>query len=31
MCLKEFRHVSQQRIDILIIIYDGEYNINCYI
>jgi hypothetical protein len=31
ICLKEFRHVSQQWIDILNIFYDGEYNINYYI
>jgi hypothetical protein len=31
ICLKEFRHVSQQKVDILNIIYDGEYNINYYI
>jgi hypothetical protein len=31
MCLKEFRHVLQQRADILNIVYDGEYNINYYI
>jgi hypothetical protein len=31
ICLKEFRHVSQQRADILNIFYDGEYNINYYI
>jgi hypothetical protein len=31
ICLKEFRHVSQQREDILNIFYDGEYNINYYI
>jgi hypothetical protein len=31
ICLKEFRHVSQQRADILSIFYDGEYNINYYI
>jgi hypothetical protein len=31
ICLKEFRHVSQQRVDILNIFYDGEYNINYYI
>jgi hypothetical protein len=30
-CLKEFRHVSQQRADILNILYDDEYNINYYI
>jgi hypothetical protein len=29
--LKEFRHVSQQRADILNIFYDGEYNMNYYI
>jgi uncharacterized circularly permuted ATP-grasp superfamily protein len=29
--LKELRHVSQQRADILNIFYDGEYNINYYI
>jgi hypothetical protein len=28
---KEFRHVSQQRADILNIFYDGECNINYYI
>jgi hypothetical protein len=28
ICSKEFRHVSQQRADILNIFYDGEYNIN---
>jgi hypothetical protein len=28
MCLKKFRHVSQQRADILNIIYDGEYSIH---
>jgi hypothetical protein len=31
ICLKEFRHVSQQRADILNIFYDVEYNINYYI
>jgi hypothetical protein len=31
MCLKEIRHVSQQRVDILNIFYGGEYNINYYI
>jgi hypothetical protein len=31
ICFKEFRHVSQQRADILNILYDGEYNINYYI
>jgi hypothetical protein len=30
ICLKEFRHVSQKRGDISYI-YDGKYNINCYI
>jgi hypothetical protein len=30
ICLQEFRHVSQQRADILNIFYDGEYNINYY-
>jgi hypothetical protein len=30
ICLKEFRHVSQQSADILNIFYDGEYNINYY-
>jgi hypothetical protein len=30
-CLKEFRHVSQQRADILNIFLDGEHNINYYI
>jgi hypothetical protein len=29
--LKKFRHVSQQRADVLKTIYDGEYNINYYI
>jgi hypothetical protein len=29
--LKEIRHVSQQRADILNIFYDGEYSINYYI
>jgi hypothetical protein len=28
---KELRHVSQQRADILNILYDGEYSINYYI
>jgi hypothetical protein len=28
ICSKEFRHVSQQRADILNISYDGENNIN---
>jgi hypothetical protein len=27
ICLKEFRLVSQQRVDILNIFYDGEYKI----
>jgi hypothetical protein len=27
-CLKEVRHVSQQRADILNIFYDGEYRFN---
>jgi hypothetical protein len=31
ICLKEFRHVSQQSVDILNIFYDGEFNINYYI
>jgi hypothetical protein len=31
ICLKEFRHVSQQRVDILNIFCDGEYNVNYYI
>jgi hypothetical protein len=31
ICLREFRRVSQQRVDILNIIYDGEYNIYYYI
>jgi hypothetical protein len=31
ICLNEFRHVSQQKADILNIFYDGEYNINYYI
>jgi hypothetical protein len=31
ICLKEFRHVLQQRADILNIFYDGEYNINYHI
>jgi hypothetical protein len=31
ICLKEFRHVLQQRADILNIFYDDEYNINYYI
>jgi hypothetical protein len=31
ICLKEFRHVSQQRLDILNMFYDGDYNINYYI
>jgi hypothetical protein len=31
ICLKEFRHVSQQRADILNIFYDSEYNMNYYI
>jgi hypothetical protein len=31
ICLKDFRHVSQQRADILIIFCDAEYNINYYI
>jgi hypothetical protein len=28
ICLKEFRHVSQEGADILNIFHDGEYNIN---
>jgi hypothetical protein len=28
--IKEFRHVSQQRTDMLNIFYDSEYNINYY-
>jgi hypothetical protein len=31
ICFKEFRHVWQQRSDILNIFYDGEYSINYYI
>jgi hypothetical protein len=31
ICLKEFRHVSQQRADIFNIFYDGKYNLNYYI
>jgi hypothetical protein len=31
ICLKEFRHVTQQRADIMNVFYDGEYNINYYI
>jgi hypothetical protein len=31
ICLKEFRHVSQQRVDILNIFNGGEYHINYYI
>jgi hypothetical protein len=31
ICLKEFRHASQQRADSLNICYDGEYNVNYYI
>lgn len=31
VCLKELRHVSQQKMDILNIFYDGEYNNNYYI
>jgi hypothetical protein len=31
ICLKELRHISQQRADILNIFYDGEYSINYYI
>jgi hypothetical protein len=31
ICLKEFRHVSQQKADILNIFYDGEYSINYHI
>jgi hypothetical protein len=31
ICLKEFRHVSQQRAGILNIFYDDEYNIDYYI
>jgi hypothetical protein len=31
LCLKQFRHVSQQRVDNLNIFYDGEYNVNYYI
>jgi hypothetical protein len=31
ICLKEFRHVSQQRADILNIFYDGDYSMNYYI
>jgi hypothetical protein len=30
ICLREFRHVSQQRTDILNTFYDGEDNINYY-
>jgi hypothetical protein len=31
ICLREFRHVSKQRADILNIFYDGKYDINYYI
>jgi hypothetical protein len=31
ICLKEFRHVSQQSAHISNIFYDDEYNINYYI
>jgi hypothetical protein len=31
LCLKEFRHVSQQMADIFNIFHDVKYNINYYI
>jgi hypothetical protein len=30
ICLKEFRHVSQQRVDLLNIFYGGEDNITIF-